>query len=156
MSSQKAQDVMNRNVLVVEDTMPASDLATFFAENEISGAPVVAADGRVVGVVSLSDLARGVTESGAAAPEHDPSYYLREWDEHFNPEDMKNLRIVGGETTVADLMSERLLTVELEMPLPECAEKMLANHSHRLLVTNKDQLEGIITSFDLLRVVAAG
>lgn len=52
-----ARDLMNPEVLTVETSMLVRDLAAFLVDNEISGAPVEDAEGRLVGVVSLVDLA---------------------------------------------------------------------------------------------------
>ena len=155
MQDKTAKDVMNADVLTVEEGMTAEDLAAFFEDNEISGAPVVDAGGRLVGVVSLRNLAAAATHSGNAAPDRsDPGYSLREWAEQFNPEDLKQLRVVDTETTVGDLMTPVLHTVALDTSVAECAQKMLEHHVHRLLVAAGDELQGIITSFDLLRLVA--
>jgi CBS domain containing-hemolysin-like protein len=52
-----AKDVMNPTVLTVPIDLTAAELADFFAERQITGAPVVDEDGTLVGVVSLMDLA---------------------------------------------------------------------------------------------------
>src|SRR5688500_20212458 len=55
-------DVMIPNVLMVQEDMTVGELASFLVESEISGAPVVDPAGRLVGVVSVTDLARSVAE----------------------------------------------------------------------------------------------
>ena len=57
-----AADVMNPNVLTVQDDMTVEELASFLVENEISGAPVEDSGGRLVGVVSVTDLALSVAK----------------------------------------------------------------------------------------------
>jgi CBS domain-containing protein len=57
-----AADVMNPNVLMVQEDMTVEELASFLFENEISGAPVVDPTRRLVGVVSVTDLARSVAQ----------------------------------------------------------------------------------------------
>ena len=53
----KVSDIMSKNVLSVEATAAAREAATLFTARKISGAPVVH-QGRVVGVLSKSDLVR--------------------------------------------------------------------------------------------------
>ena len=60
-----ARDLMNEEVMTVPADWTARQLAEFLTDNEISGAPVVDGEGHVVGVVSLSDLARSEAEGGA-------------------------------------------------------------------------------------------
>lgn len=149
------KDVMSTEVLTVHEGMAAEELAAFFKENEISGAPVVDDDGQLVGVVSLKDLVRCLAGSHNVAPDRsDPDYFLREWEEHFNPEDLKALRVVDTEATVGELMSRTIYSVSEETDARTCAREMLEHRVHRLLVTTDGQLRGIVSAFDLLRLVA--
>lgn len=155
MQHKTVQDVMNPDVLSVQEGMTVEDLAAFFEENEVSGAPVVDDSGRLVGVVSLRNLVRSLAGSRNAAPDRsDPGYFVREWEEHFNPEDLKHLRVVATEVTVGDLMSREIVTVTKETDVRSCARQMLERRVHRLLVTEGGELRGIVTSFDLLQLVA--
>jgi CBS domain-containing protein len=155
MQNKTVKDVMNPDVITVRDRMTAEELAACFEDNEISGAPVVDDEGRLVGVVSLKDLVRRVTGSGSPAPDRsDPVYYLRDWEDQINPEDFKQLRVVDTETTVADLMSPVVHSIPEGMSAKACARKMLEHRVHRLLVTEDGELKGIVTSFDLLQLVA--
>jgi predicted transcriptional regulator len=60
-----ANDVMNTEVLTVRVDLTVRELAAFLTEKQISGAPVVDLDGRLVGVVSVTDVA----ESDAERPD---------------------------------------------------------------------------------------
>lgn len=157
MQDKTVRDVMSPAVITVNDRMTAEELAACFEDNEISGAPVVDDDGKLVGVVSLKDLVRSVAGSGTPAPDRsDPAYFLREWEEQFNPEDVKQLRVIATETTVGDLMSTAIHSVSESASARACARKMLEHRIHRLLVTEDGDLKGIVTSFDLLQLVAEG
>ena len=146
-----AKDVMNPELLTVRDDMSVAELAEFLVENEISGAPVENADGRLVGVVSLSDLARSLTGHGQAFMTHSGSaYYLRSWEDRFNPEDLAGLRVSESEETVGQIMTPSILAVDEEMPIGRVAEKMIDSRIHRLLVTRRKKVVGILTTTDLL------
>ena len=53
-----AKDVMTREVLEAKAEWSLQSLAEFFIENSISGAPVTSESGKLVGVVSLTDIIR--------------------------------------------------------------------------------------------------
>lgn len=53
-----ARDIMTVDVLTVPPEMPLTHLASLLDEHDISGAPVADRDGRVVGVVSATDVVR--------------------------------------------------------------------------------------------------
>ena len=52
----RAMDVMTTDVITVDPDTTVQALATLLAERGISGAPVVDAEGRLVGIVSEGDL----------------------------------------------------------------------------------------------------
>lgn len=147
-----ARDVMNPDVLTVRDDMSVTDLAEFLTENEISGAPVEDADGRLIGVVSLTDVAAAVTgQRDIALLSHgEPDFYLRNWEEKFNAEDLAGLRVGESEATVGEIMTPSIFAVEDETPVSTVAERMIHSHVHRLLVTREHKVVGIITTSDLL------
>jgi CBS domain-containing protein len=51
-----AKDIMTRDIITVEPTMPVKKLAMTLIKNQISGAPVVGKNGKIVGIVSEMDI----------------------------------------------------------------------------------------------------
>jgi len=51
-----ARDIMTRDVITVDPTMTIKNLAMTLIKNQISGAPVANKAGKIVGVVSESDI----------------------------------------------------------------------------------------------------
>ncbi|HSF59219.1 MAG TPA: CBS domain-containing protein [Candidatus Binatia bacterium] len=51
-----AKDIMTRDIITVTPTMTVKNLAMTLIKNQISGAPVSAKDGKIVGVVSEADI----------------------------------------------------------------------------------------------------
>jgi CBS domain-containing protein len=147
-----ARDVMNSEVLTVRDDMSVTDLAEFLTDSEISGAPVENAEGRLIGVVSLTDIAAAFSgQRDQAVLDHpEPSFYLRSWEEKFNAEDLAGLRVADSEATVGEIMTPSIFAVDEEMPISKIAEKMIHTHVHRLLVTRDGKVVGILTTSDLL------
>ena len=144
-----ANDVMNPNVLVVQEDMTVEELARFLVEREISGAPVVDPTGRLVGVVSVTDLARSVAQGTDLAAGSD--FFVSEWGGTLRRDDVEELRF-GAETEmrVRDIMTAAIYSVDAETPIPEVAETLIDSHIHRLVVTSGERVVGIVTSSDLL------
>lgn len=145
-----ARDVMNRDVLTVRDDMSVAELSEFLLDNEISGAPVADSEGRLVGVVSLTDLAAWEMGEDVAVPERPSEYYLRGWEEHWNQEDLVGLRVTDAHRTVGEIMTPTILAIDDESTIPQVAQKMIDSHVHRLLVTRNRRVVGIVTTTDLL------
>jgi CBS domain-containing protein len=146
-----AKDLMNPEVLAVPETMTVRELASFLVDNEISGAPVEDADGRLVGVVSFTDVAVAASEGGAAERERSsPDYFVRGWDESASPEELRGFHVEDGDTQVRDIMTPSVYSVTEDTPVAKVAETMIDSHIHRLLVTRAGRVVGIVSASDLL------
>jgi len=129
--------------------MTVRDLASFLIENEISGAPVADAEGRLVGVVSLMDIA--AVASGEGRRHVDGSaFFGPNWDEGLDEEDMEDLPLDQDGLRAADIMTPQIFSVPEDATVSQIASLMLKGHLHRLLVTREDRAIGIITTSDLL------
>lgn len=142
-----ASDLMNPEVLTVQTDMTVRELASFLIDNEISGAPVADAEGRLVGVVSLADIAAAATGEDRHHEEAS-GYFVRAWDDSLDEEDMEDLPLDG--LRVTDIMTPRVYSVKEDATVSEIASLLLKQHLHRLLVTREDRAVGILTTSDLL------
>jgi CBS domain-containing protein len=146
-----ARDVMNERVLTVPADWTARELAEFLTDNEISGAPVVDEEGHVVGVVSLSDLARSEIEEGRLIPDRSsPDYWVRSFDDEIAAEDLQGLRVEHEGPTVREIMNPAVFSVDEDTPVSEVARSMIHSRIHRVLVTRGRKIVGIISTTDLL------
>jgi CBS domain-containing protein len=145
-----ASDLMNPRVLTIRHDMRVPELANFLVANDISGAPVEDGSGKLVGVVSLNDLAEVLADDGDEDGDRGAVFFASEWDEGLSADEIEDLPADATELTVADIMTPEVYTVNEETPVSEIAEAMIANHVHRLLVTREDRVVGIISTSDLL------
>ena len=149
-----ARDVMNENVLYAREDMTVRELAAFLVENEITGVPVLNAAGRMTGVVSVTDIAEGeVEDERAGADRANADYYVRGWEDKMNPEELRGLQLQDEAVLVRDIMTPTVYTVPEDTPVGEVARTMVAGRIHRLLVTHKERVVGIVTTMDLLRLL---
>ena len=146
-SDLKAEDVMVNEPVCVERAMTIRELAQVFEENEISGAPVIDEEGRVIGVVSKTDLIRRCSEGAVDMP---PAYLFEVLseqggeDEEVIPEPL---------VCVEDFMTDDPVTVTANTPVGHVARLMFEKRIHRVIVVDHDKFPiGIITSLDLLGV----
>jgi CBS domain-containing protein len=150
MTKQFARDVMVSPVLTIREDSTVPELATFLTENSISGAPVLDARGKLVGVVSVTDIAEDETSS-SLRPES--GFHTHGWEGRLNREDLSDLRISDGARQVRDIMTPTFFTIPDDTPVPEIAKTMVAGRIHRLLVTRKSQIVGIVSALDLLKLL---
>ncbi len=147
-----AKDIMNPHVLSVDVQMTLQELAAFLVEHEISGAPVLD-NGELVGVVSVTDIAQSASESlprdGSRL-----DFYSQGWEYKIERDEMNELRVENEGVTVGEIMTPTVYTIAPETPVSEIAKTMIAGRIHRLLVAEGSTVQGIITTLDLLKVIA--
>jgi len=156
-----ASEVMQTDVRSVSSKMTVVDLEDVLVRLGIGGAPVVD-DGKLVGVVSRSDIVRHLA-GDFAAESIDTEYY---WDMGgpTTPRDRgRSARADGGAVEsalanlhVADLMIEDIISVAPESPVSLVAGLMVRRHIHRVLVVDGDKLQGVVTTMDLTRLFVDG
>jgi CBS domain-containing protein len=143
----KAKDVMTSEPVCVEPSTTIRELARVFEEHEVSGAPVVDAQGRVIGVVSKSDLIRRCSEASLDVP---PSYLFEALCEQ-DAEEGAMEPIAEPLFCVEDFMTEDPFMVSPEMSLATLAREMFERRIHRAIVVDDARLPlGIVTSLDVL------
>ena len=148
--SKLVREVMNPGVVTIRDDRSVSDLAAFLMENEISGAPVVDAKGKLVGVVSVTDIVEQRTVDDDASPrEREPH-----WDEMTSARQLQRMRRKGDGVLVRDIMTPTVYTIPDDTLVSEAARTMIAGRIHRLFVTNGGHIVGIVTTLDLLKLLA--
>jgi predicted transcriptional regulator len=150
-----AKDVMNSNVISVPADWTIEELSQFLIDKAITGAPVKNEDGKLVGVVSLTDIVRhdSLAEVDLRADEpHD--YYMHGWEDRLSPEDLTSFHIEDKpQALVRNIMTPMIFKVDENTSLPEVADTMIGGRVHRLLVTRGGKVVGIVTTLDLLKVI---
>lgn len=147
----RAKDIMTPEPVCVEPSATIRELARIFEENEISGAPVVDAQGKVVGVVSKSDLIRRVSEGTLDVP---PAYLFEVLYEQGGSEN-EGMVIPEPLVCVQDFMTEDPIVVSPDEPLRGVAKRMHAAHVHRVVVVDRDGFPvGMVTSMDMVGALA--
>ncbi len=141
-------DVMTREVFGVAPDTSIDTAARLLAERRISGAPVIENSRRVVGVISVRDLADPDRQS-SEEPGY-PIYYrvTDGWTDEFGT------HAYSRPGRVADVMTPAVLSIPADATIVEAAERMLQLGVHRLLVIHGEQLSGVVATVDLLRAFA--
>jgi CBS domain-containing protein len=149
-------DVMRDEVLAVEAGWSLDQLADFLVDKGISGAPVTAADGEFVGVVSLTDIVRQSRLPDHSADRDDSTHdvYLYELNRRMDRDELRELHVQYEETMqVLDIMTPIVFSVAENTSVQEVAETMLKGGIHRVFVTRDSKLVGIVTALDMLQVI---
>ena len=145
-----ASAVMHKEVKSVPPTMTLADLETRLVSDGVSGFAVVD-DGKLIGVVSRSDVLRALRPGYdiAQIPVSDDD------DDNVEPAAARVADTLGEraqQVLVRDIMTADVVTVAPGDHLHEVADRMYKKRIHRIFVVQQDQLVGIITPFDFVRL----
>ena len=127
-------ELMQTGVQSVAPDAPVNDAALTIADAHVSGLPVVDRAGRLVGVISTTDIL--ASEEEAESPETRAALY--------------------DNTPVRDLMTPRPVTTGPSATVNEAAQILLNADVHRLFVVDGDRLVGVLSTTDIVRAVANG
>jgi CBS domain-containing protein len=131
-------EVMVREVIAVHPDTSLQTAAELMLEHTISGMPVVDDEGRLVGMLSKTDLVRHRLAEEEEATVTLPS----------------GQHVLDG-STVGDVMTRQVLTVPKGVSLAEAAKIMVNAGVHRVpVVTPSGALAGQVSTSDIVRWVA--
>lgn len=150
-----AQDIMSTRVVWVKEEMTVSEVIELFMEEMISGAPVVNSEGVMTGVVSLRDCVRhGNTTERFVSGAQKTLFYEEGWELPLSDEEIAFFHLdKNSGQAVKEIMTPMLFSVTPETPISELADMMLKGRIHRMLVLDDDELVGIVTTMDMLKVI---
>ncbi len=135
---------MRREVIVIPHDMDVWTLARLFTEKEISGAPVVDSHGKLVGVVSQTDIVAHLKEVSRSAFGDSDFYASGE------PDDLGASR---RPVSARDIMSPRVISATPDAAANELAHILLSQRIHRIIITENGEVRGIVTASDLMKVL---
>ncbi len=143
----QAKDIMRTDVVTVTPEMTIEELGRLFIDKGISGAPVVDAEKRLVGIVTENDLIRQNKRF------HIPTL-IRIFDAMIPLETSsaveKEIRTMSA-SRVSEICSKRVITVETGTSLQDIATIMAEKNVHLLPVMSQGRIVGIIGKMDVIR-----
>jgi CBS domain-containing protein len=146
---------MQRNVVTVSSDDSLRDALKLMMENHVTGLPVMDRSSRCIGLITATDILNYEDESAEESAGRTTQFFdpdTEQWEDipivAFNSEDLGNVQ-------VAEVMSRDLIWVSGHTPIHQVAKRMVDERIHRVLVMDeRSQLYGIISTFDFVRVAA--
>ena len=144
----KAADIMVRDVVTIGPDESVARAARLMTDNDVSALPVINADGRLIGIISEADLLR--RQEIDTAPRHP------RWVETMTPAPTLAAEFAKSHgKRVADLMSEKVITVSEDASLSEIAAILERNRIKRVPVVRDGRLVGIVSRGNLIQMLAS-
>ena len=144
-----AADIMSHQVVMIPREMSLQGAARMLARAGVTGAPVVDALGRCIGVLSATDFMRWVKEDHhASLPRANNETMCKPWQ---IPEGA-----LEQNGCVENSMTKDPVLVTPDARIGDLAQMMMDAHIHRIIVVDrvKQRPIGIVSSMDILSAVA--
>ena len=160
----KAKDLMQKDLVTLSTNDTIASAVKTLEEYHITGAPVVDSGGRLVGVLSVADIARGDHVQGGRLVSERHQYYLSNpleeevEDRLFGDEEILDKDDYSDsaldEQRVEDWMTPKVISVDPEASLLKICRLMTKESIHRVLVTEESTVLGLVSTFDVVRYLA--
>jgi len=150
MSGTTVEDVMVRDVAVMQSDADVHELEQKLLRDGIHGMPVVDGDGTLVGVVSQTDLIAWHYFSGV-----DSSSFYRGDGSMPEKEEYGDLRLTDIRTAkVSEVMSPVVYCICPDQSVALAAARLISRQIHRLVVVDvAGRVLGTVSAVDLLRAL---
>ena len=128
----RVADLMHTNLKTATPDDTLGDAVVELVDGHVSALPVVDARGRLVGVLSTTDVLTAIAEA----------------------EGSEARARLFADTLVREVMTARSLTIEPTETIAQAAREMLYLDVHRLFVVQDGELLGVISQTDIVGAVA--
>jgi CBS domain-containing protein len=143
----RALDIMTRDVTTVSPDTSVRDIAALMVEKHISGVPVLSDNGKIIGIVSQSDL----LHRAEVGTERKHKWWFR----IFADSDALAREYAKAHGLKAhDIMSRYVVSVRNDAELRDVADILDSRRIKRVPVVQEGRLVGIITRGDLVRALS--
>jgi CBS domain-containing protein len=155
MRRMKVKDVMTGETVVLSPEETIAEAVEKFAKHRISGCPVIDDQGRIIGMMTETDILESLKT------------HYKELKMKVPPETIIGISFVEiakkreamkafediSTTPVKDVMTRSVTTAEPEDELEDVIQMMVKNDVNRVPITDKGVLVGIVTRGDIIRSV---
>jgi len=145
-----AADIMSKQIMMIPREMSLQGAARLLARADVTGAPVVDANGTCIGVLSATDFMHWVEN------ERKPGGKNRGSDDCMCSAWQLVENSAHSYSSVEEFMTKDPVLVNPERRIGELARMMLDAHIHRLIVVDRTSRRpiGIVSSMDILAILA--
>lgn len=138
----KVKDVMRRPVVTISQEATLREAVALLSSAEVSGLPVLDADGNLVGIITEHDVIKTLL----------PTYedLLSSNTALLDPALMENRAYQVRDTPVSSIMTRKVVTLEEDDSLLKAASTVILKKVKRLPVVRDKKPVGIVSRIDIV------
>lgn len=138
----KVKDIMRRPVVTISQEATLREAVALLSSAEVSGLPVLDADGNLVGIITEHDVIKTLL----------PTYedLLSSDTAMLDPALMENRAYQVRDTPVSSIMTRKVVTLEEDDSLLKAASTVILKKVKRLPVVRDKKPVGIVSRIDIV------
>jgi CBS domain-containing protein len=136
-------EVMTKKVRTLKDSASFSQIVRFLVKHNISGAPVINSEGKLVGVISEKDLFRKLFPT--------QKDFYKNMEYYFAPDRIEKESNKVVKLTARNFMSKKIISVSPDDKVIKACSLLLIHSIRRLPVVKDGKLVGIVTTNNLYK-----
>ncbi|MEI6914061.1 MAG: CBS domain-containing protein [Armatimonadota bacterium] len=148
MLAHTAEQIMTRNVTVVKKGTSIEEALKLMANKHVSGLPVVDVDGKLVGVITESDLLLRGQRMGDSGHAPLPGTVSPGSDR------VSEAYFKAGAATVEEAMTPNVIAFEPKSSVADISRVMIQKQINRVPIVSAGKVVGIISRSDIIRSMA--
>lgn len=149
-----ARDIMSVSTITVKKNQTVKEALDLLAKHNVSGLPVIDDDGRVVGIISGTDIMR-YSQLKQVLPKTGGLFWISPYSGSDDIESIRQGVDILHRTQIEMVMTKKVYTVTEETPISDIAKLLIKRNINRVPVVNQhNRLSGIITRADLVKFMA--
>lgn len=150
--AQSIGSISKGDVLKAYEGWSVRRLSEFFAKHQISGAPVIASDETLVGVVTQTDIVVFESETPKQAEVEKILQHYIGPNGVIHQSEIERIKSNANDyCTVNSIMTPEVISIESERSLYDACKLIEERNVHRLFVTENSVLTGVVTAMDILK-----
>ena len=146
---------MTEKVVCVHPDTPIHTLIKILIKNHINGAPVLDKDGKLVGVVSKTDIVEYEEKTSKKQSQSSKKSFYSDTNGKLKKAFDKIAKAKRlGKAVVQDIMTSRVITAQADDTIDRLAKIMHDKNIHRIIIQDKGQVVGVVSTLDILNAVS--
>ncbi|HHT9105430.1 MAG TPA: CBS domain-containing protein [Candidatus Wujingus californicus] len=150
-----ARDLMTEKTVCVKPETTIKDLINILVKNSINGVPVVDKNGKLVGVVSKTDIVEYDAKVSKKKKISSQKSFYKDTNGKLKKDFEKAKKTKDfGKTIVKDIMTTHVITAKADDTIDRLAKIMFDKKVHRVIIQDKGSVVGIVSTLDILHAVS--
>ena len=150
-----ARDLMTEKAVCVKPETTIKDLINILVKNSINGVPVVDKNGRLVGVVSKTDIVEYDAKASKKKKISSQKSFYNDTNGKLKKDFEKAKKTKDfGKTIVKDIMTTHVITAKANDTIDRLAKIMFDKKVNRVIIQDKGSVVGIVSTLDILHAVS--